>query len=253
MTDRPPDRRARRRFVAAVLITALVAVGCGDDATSPATTSTVPTGPGPVPADHGLSDTMLERVLASTVGVAGVACGRLASGSGFALTEELLVTNAHVILGIDEIRVHTFDGRELVGTPVAFDPDNDLAILEAPGADLAPLPLTDNAPEGSTGVVVGWETGPFADPTPYRVDRRVTVRIERVGGEERVERPAWLVAAEIDVGDSGAALIDRTGEVIGVAFATSTEGEGVGYAVRSSAIDDLVAAGLDENLTIPDC
>ena len=41
--------------------------------------------------------------------------------------------------------------------------------------------------------------------------------------------------------------------MIGVAFAASTEGEGVGYAVRSTAIEDLVAAGLDPNLTIPGC
>ena len=81
----------------------------------------------------------------------------------------------------------------------------------------------------------------------------MTVRIEAVGTEERVERPAWLVAADIDVGDSGAALVDRTGEVIGVAFATSTQGTGVGYAVRSSAIENLLAAGLDANLTIPPC
>jgi S1-C subfamily serine protease len=102
-------------------------------------------------------------------------------------------------------------------------------------------------------MLVGWEAGSIADPTPYRVQRRVTVRIETVGGDTRVERPAWLLAADVEPGDSGAALIDRTGEVIGVAFATSTAGPGVGYAVRSSAIDALLAAGLDPNLSVPPC
>jgi S1-C subfamily serine protease len=251
MTLRLRNRRALLRFAAAIGVAALVTAACGDDsAPAQPPSSTVDA---TIPDDHGLSDATLARVLPSTVGIQGVACGRLASGSGFALTEDLVVTNAHVILGIDEISVHTFDGRELPATAVAFDADDDLAILEVAGADLVPLPLTEKATPGSTGVLVGWETGPFADPTPYQVDRRVTVRIETVGGDERVERPAWLVAADIDVGDSGAALIDRTGEVIGVAFAASTEDEGIGYAVRSSAIEALLATGLDPNLTIPDC
>jgi S1-C subfamily serine protease len=233
------------------MITLAFLVGaCGSDAPL---SGDAPSASAGIPEEHGLSETMLARVIQSTVGIDGVACGRLASGSGFALTDQLVVTDAHVIVGIDDIRVHTFDGRELSGVPVAYDPVADLAILEVRGAGLAPLPLTDTAEPGSTGVVVGWESGPMPDPTPYRVERRVTVRIEAVGSDQRVERPAWLVAAEIDVGDSGAALIDRTGEVIGVAFATSTEGEGVGYAVRSTAIDDLLAAGLDANLTIPPC
>jgi len=253
MTSAPPHRRASPRFGAALLaLVAVVGAACGDDTPAQPSSTTIPD-PGTIPDEHGLSDALAARVIASTVGIDGVACGRLASGSGFALTDTLIVTNAHVILGIEEIRVHTLDGRELIGVPVAFDPDADLTILEVPDADLEPLPLTNNAPEGSTGMLVGWESGPSADPTPYRVDRRVTVRIETVGGTERIERPAWLVAADVDVGDSGAPLIDRTGEVIGVAFATSTEGGGVGYAVRSSAIEDLLARGLDDNLTIPPC
>lgn len=248
MTSRLGSRRTPACFAAATLALSLVAAACGTD-TTPA--SDDPSDSDGIPRDHGLSDATLARTLESTVGIDGTACGQLASGSGFALTDHLVVTNAHVIVGIDEIRVHTFDGRELTGVPVAFDPSADLAILDVPGGGLTPLPLTDDAKPGSTGIVVGWESGP--DPTPYRVERRVTVRIEAVGTDERVERPAWLVAAEIDVGDSGAALIDHHGEVIGVAFAASTEGEGAGYAVRSSAIGELLAAGLDANLTIPPC
>jgi S1-C subfamily serine protease len=234
------------------LAVALGSASCGDDGTAVAPT-TVPVTIAGVPTDHGLDDETLAAVLASTTAVDGVACGRLASGSGFAVTEDLVVTSAHVVVGIDEIRVHTFDGRTLAATPVAFDPDADLAIVRVDGAGLTPLPLAADAAPGTTGVVVGWERGPFADPTPYRVQRRVTVRIERVGDTVRIERPAWLVAAEIDVGDSGAALVDRTGEVIGVAFATSTAGDGIGYAVRSSAVGELLAGGLDDNPVIPDC
>ena len=74
------------------------------------------------------------------------------------------------------------------------------------------------------GAVFGWEPGPTVDPTPFRIDRPVTVRIEAVASDERIERRSWLLAARIEAGDSGAALIDPTGTVVGVAYATTARG-----------------------------
>ncbi|GJM38164.1 MAG: hypothetical protein DHS20C19_15310 [Acidimicrobiales bacterium] len=253
MTTHRGDRRESRRLLAALFTTALALGACGDDSAGTDSTLSTPVDAVGVPVDHGLSETRLADVIASTVGIEGVACGRLAHGSGFALTADLVVTNAHVILGMDEIRVYLFDGRELRGVPVSFDPDADLAILEVQDADLDPLPLAADAAPGSIGAVFGWEDGPFPDPTPYRIDRPVTVRIERVGGTERIERKSWLLAAEVDLGDSGAAMVDPSGEVVGVTFATSTATGSVGYAVRSSEVEALVARGMDANLTVPDC
>ena len=152
MTVGGSNRRAVARTVAAVMAVAVLAVACGTDGSPPVDAATDGTR---VPDDHGLSEATLTRVVASTVGIDGVACGRLASGSGFALTERLIVTAAHVIVGIDDIRVHTVDGREVSAIPVAFDPVADLAILDVADADLAPLPLTDSAPTPSrTGSTV---------------------------------------------------------------------------------------------------
>jgi len=257
MIRRREARRGRWRFVAGAVAFSVLIAGCtggggagpGPDP-GPDPTAPVPTG---IPDDFELSEELAARVLSSTVGISGVACGRLANGSGFAIADDLIVTSAHVLLGVDEVRVSTFDGRELIGIPVAFDPDADLAILEVTDAALAPLTLAAETAEGTTGMLVGWEPGPFADPTPFRIERRVTVRIETVGGTDRVERRAWLLAAEVDSGDSGAALVDGAGEVIGVAFAASTEDAGVAYAVRASEVDALISRGLDPNLTIPGC
>ena len=107
------------------------------------------------------------------------------------------------------------------------------------------------AHDDTIGALIGWDDEP--DPTPYRIDRPVIVRIDAVGGDERVERRSWLVAADIEKGDSGAALVDHEGIVVGIAYATSTKGLDSGYAVRASELEDLIAAGLDPNLTIPGC
>lgn len=235
--------------VAAVLVLG----GCAGAEKGAATDSSSRDTNGAIPEDHGLTDERVAAVLPSTVAVNGVACGRLARGSGFAVSENLIVTNAHVIVGIDDIRVHTHDGRTLQARAVAFDPDADLAILEASGAELEPLSLAPDAEEGTTGLLAGWSPDLEPEPSPFRVERAVTVRIETVGGTDRVERRSWLLAAEIEVGDSGAALVDLDGEVIGVAFATSTEGADTGYAVRASEVSTLLAEGIDPNLTVPGC
>ncbi len=250
--------RALRWWVA-VFAVALASPACGGgDAGGPGPTTTErppldsPPDPGPIPTSHGIDENRLAGLIESTVGVKGVACGRLSTGSGFAISDGVIATNAHVILGVEEIRVTTVDGRELIGTPVAYDPDRDLALVRVEGADLPPLPL-GGAVDHTIGALIGWESDGRVDPTPFRIDRPVTVRIESVGSDVRIERPSWLLAAEVESGDSGAALVDTRGTAVGIAFATSTEGAGVGYAVRAEELEDLIAAGFDDNLSVPDC
>lgn len=248
----------RIRPIAAALLV-LSAMACGSDegvATGSTTTDRPPLDsppdPGPIPLRHGVDEALLAEVLESTVGVRGVACGRMSTGSGFSVADDLIATNAHVIVGVDEITITTLDGRELPGAAAAYDPDRDLALLRVEGADLTPLPLGD-AVDHTIGALIGWDSDGVPDPAPFRIDRPVTVRIESVGSDERVERPSWLLAARVESGDSGAALVDTRGNAVGIAFATSTEGPGVGYAIRASELGDLIAEGLDPNLVVPDC
>lgn len=251
------DRGRRWWLTIVALALAVGACGGGDDIVGGSTTTErppldSPPDPGPIPVSHGIDEITMAELIESTVGVSGVACGRLSSGSGFAVSDDVIATNAHVILGVDEIRIATIDGRELIGTAVAYDPDNDLALVRVNGADLPPLPLGD-AVDHTIGALIGWESDGIVDPTPFRIDRPVTVRIESVGSDVRIERASWLLAAEVESGDSGAVLVDTRGVAVGIAFATSTEGSGVGYAVRAEKLEDLIAQGFDNNLSVPDC
>lgn len=243
-----------RRLAAVMLAFSMVLAACGSDASPEPDRPPLgsPPDPGDVPESDGLSDDLRDRVVASTVRVSGVACGRSTEGSGFAVADNLVVTNAHVIVGLDEPTVQLLDGTELSAVPVAFDPVADLAVLRVDGAAFVPLPL-GTAPDHTVGAVFGWERGPVVEPTPFRIDRPVTVRIEAVGTNERIERKSWLVAAFIESGDSGAALVDDDGVVVGIAYATTTRGAGVGYAIRASELEALIAEGFDDNPVIPGC
>lgn len=212
-----------------------------------------PPDPGAPPDADGLTDAERDRLAASTMRVSGIACGRTTEGSGFAVSDDVVATNAHVVLGLSNPTIETIDGAARAGTVVAFDGVLDLALIRVDGASFAPLPLSGEAPDGTTGAVFGWEPGPVVEPTPFRVDRPVSVRIEEVGGVDRITRPSWLLAADIEAGDSGAAVVDQSGTVIGVVHSTSTLGSGVGYAVRADRLAELIATGFNENLIVPGC
>lgn len=248
----------RRLLVLAVVVLTACTSGGGDEVGVASTTSqrppldSPPNPPDPPDAD-GFSDAERDRLAASTVRVSGIACGRLLEGSGFAVAEDLFATNAHVVLGVDAPAIDTFDGRRLEGDVVAFDGVLDLALIAVQDAGVAPLPLTDSAPDGTIGAVFGWEATPRVEPTPFRVDRPVSVNIVEVAGSEKVRRPSWLLAADVEAGDSGAAVIDTAGQVIGVIHSTSLEGTRVGYAVRAEMLAELIDKGFNANLIRPSC
>lgn len=219
-----------------------------------------PPDPGPVPDDHGLSGAELAAAVESSVRVYGPACrGIVREGSGFAVADgDLVVTIAHLMVGMDEPTVELHDGRELDAVLVAFDPVNDLAVLRVSGAGLRPLPLSEAVPDGTVGAVLAWEAEGSPDPTPFRIDRPVTVRTEIVNGDERIERQSWLLAAQTEVGDSGAALVagvDGRTTAVGVAWGASRRGGGgVAYATRAGPLAALLASSdLDQPAGVPDC
>jgi hypothetical protein len=245
-----------RRLLSILLVGVVLAAGCGSDTSGepPAGRSPLasPPDPGPPPDTDGLTADVRQNVARSTVRVTGIACGRTTEGSGFAVGRDLVATNAHVLVGLDTPTVELGDGTSLDGEIVAFNVIDDLALIRVRGTDFKPLPLGP-ADDGTVGAVLGWEPGPTIDPTPFRIDRPVTVRIEAVASDERIERRSWLLAARIEAGDSGAALVDPTGTVVGVAYATTTRGSSVAYAVRAERLEALITEELDPDLVVPDC
>lgn len=219
--------------------------------------------PGPAPTGHGISADDLSAAVGSSVRISGMACGVLSEGSGFAVQSgDLIATNAHVLVGVDEPEVDTAGGRRLTGRVVAFDAANDLALLHVDGAQLVPLPLRLEAPDGTVGAVLAWRRDPAAGslpaPTPFRIDRPVTVRIDEVAGTNRVERQAWLLAADIARGYSGAALItvtDGRAEAVGVVWGSSRRSStDTVYATRASELASLLdEADTGTAVTPPRC
>ena len=199
---------------------------------------------GPPPASSGLTPNIEQAVIASTVKVEGAACGRIQEGSGFAAATDTIVTNAHVVAGVKsrDLRViRGGDQKRLNARVVVFDADRDLAVLQVRGLGQQPLAITD-AKEGDQGAVFGHPGGQDA----IRVaPARITDNIRAVGRDlydtHKTERDVFVLAADLRPGDSGGALTNNNGVVVGVAFAIAPDRPGTSYALTTRELNTVLA------------
>ena len=97
---------------------------------------------------------MEAAVTAATVKVMGESCRRIQEGSGFVITENVVVTNAHVVAGEEDVDVLRPDGKRLPATVVVFDAKRDLAVLRVDKLGMPSLGRA-NAEAGASGAVFG--------------------------------------------------------------------------------------------------
>ena len=207
---------------------------------------------GPPPAASGIDAATAERVAGSVVKVEGVACRRIQDGTGFVAAEDLVVTNAHVVAGEPSTTVERDDGRRLNATVVAFDPDRDLALLQVAHLNRAALPIT-SAAAGTVGGVFGHPGGEPLRIAPFQVSRQIEATGKDIYDEHATDRQVLELAASLRPGDSGAPLVDPSGEVVGVAFAISTDHDAVAYALATSELDAVLAGGRNSSVDTGPC
>lgn len=202
---------------------------------------------GPPPASVPLAPAVLGRVTASSVGVESFACDARHEGSGFVVAPDLVATNAHVVAGADRLRLRMPEGGMEPASVVSFDPDRDLALLRAPGLQTSPLGI-GGAPAGTDGAVVGYPRGldrPRTRPAVVRREQAVTGR--DIYGNGSVRREVLFLGADLAQGDSGAPLVDPSGQAVGVVFAVAADRSGTAYALDDTELRALLDAPRNED------
>lgn len=207
---------------------------------------------GPPPAASGLSQAVVDAVVPSTLKVQGVACRRIQEGTGWVVGPGLVVTNAHVVAGEPNTVLQRSDGSEVDATVVAFDPNRDIALLSAPDLDRPALPRAKPKP-GDIGAVFGHPGGGPLRAAPYEVGRQVVATGTDIYDADRTERDVLVLSSGLRPGDSGAALIDPQGEVVGIAFAIAPDKGGVAYALALSELDEVLAQDLSRAVDTGPC
>lgn len=211
-----------------------------------------PTLGNPPPAS-GLSALTQARVARSTVKVKGRACSNIQEGSGFVVGPDLVVTNAHVVAGERTTVLERYDdGADVGATVVAFDPKRDLALLRAPGLDRPALPLGEPV-TGMRGAVFGHPEGGPLTVAPFEVAQQVDATGTDIYDGARTERQVLFLSSDLHPGDSGGALVNPNGQVVGVAFAIAPDRPGVAYALAPSELGPVLGAAGTERVGTGSC
>ena len=183
------------------------------------------------------------------------ACNQQQSGSGFVISGDRVLTNAHVVSGVTQPVVLAPNGQALSGRVTYFDPKRDLAVIAVSGLTASPLTVAASPAVGATGVIAGYPFGgPFSEGGA-RVVQSGAVTVPDVTGGGRTSRQIAAIAADVEQGNSGGPLLSTSGRVIGIVFAKSTSQSDLGYAMTPDEFGFVVdpvrlphLRGLDRHL-----
>jgi serine peptidase DegS len=158
-----------------------------------------------------------------------------------------IITNHHVVQGADEIRVQLADGRIAMPEIVGMDPDTDLAILRVPIKDPPVMPMgrSDELRAGDVVLAIG---------NPFGLSQTVTQGIVSATGRGRLGVTDFedfiQTDAAINFGNSGGALINTEGELIGINTAVLAQNlgtDGISFAIPVNMVrgvmDQILAHG----------
>jgi S1-C subfamily serine protease len=178
----------------------------------------------------------------SVVRVVGTACGLGVQGSGWIAGSGLVVTNAHVVAGVRDLRVDRHDRRFRKARAVYFDPRNDVAVLRVPGLGGRALQLAQ-ARQGEAVAILGYPENEPLTATPGRIGQTAKLLTDDAYGRGPVARLVTTLRGEIRHGNSGGPAVDGNGRVEGTIYAKRAGGSG-GYAVPPEVVREaIVRAG----------
>ncbi|GGE95885.1 MarP family serine protease [Mycetocola zhadangensis] len=202
----------------------------------------VPTTSPDLPAVQ-LDSPALTTAAASVVRITGNApsCGTGRVGSGFVVSEDRVVTNAHVLAGVTELVVEAPNEMPRPGRIVYFDPVDDLAVIDVSGLDAPALPMATALSPGSEAAVMGYPFGgPFTAGSASVLAHGTTL-VPDIYGATPAPRQVYTLAANVQQGNSGGPLLTTDGAVVGVIFAKSDVTENVGYALTMEEVLPVIA------------
>jgi S1-C subfamily serine protease len=163
-------------------------------------------------------------------------CQKVLEGSGFVLSPDRVMTNAHVVAGANSVTVET-SGNPYDATVVSYDPTVDVAILSVPNLPSGPLAFA-NTPvtSGTQAIVMGYPGGGGFVATPARIRELIELSGPDIYRSATVNREVYTVRASVEQGNSGGPLIDLNGQVLGVVFGAAVDDNDTGFVLTAKEV-----------------
>ncbi len=176
-----------------------------------------------------------------------------ASGSGFIISSDgYILTNFHVIEGSDSITVALYSGEEHEAQLIGYDESNDIAVLKIDAEGLAPVILgdSDNMNVGDDVVAIG---NPLGELTFTLTAGKVSAMGREVTFSNNVTMDLIQTDCAINSGNSGGALFNMYGEVVGVTNAkysgsssSAASIDNIGFAIPINSIRSIVESIIEK-------
>ena len=163
-------------------------------------------------------------------------CQKVLEGSGFVLSPDRVMTNAHVVAGANSVTVEA-SGNPYDAAVVSYDPTVDIAILSVPNLPSGPLAFA-NTPvtSGTQAIVMGYPGGGGFVPTPARIRELIELSGPDIYRSATVNREVYTVRASVEQGNSGGPLIDLNGQVLGVVFGAAVDDNDTGFVLTAKEV-----------------
>ena len=180
-----------------------------------------------------------------------------ASGSGFIITDDgYIVTNHHVIEGANSVKVTLYDNTQYDAEIVGSDESNDIAVLKIDASGLTPVTLGDSEAlsVGDNVVAIG---NPLGELTFTLTSGIVSAKDRSITTSNSVMMNLIQTDCAINSGNSGGALFNMYGEVVGVTNAkyssnSSTEAsiDNIGFAIPINNVKDIVTSIIENGYVV---
>ena len=189
----------------------------------------------------------------SIVKVTGTAtsCSLSIEGSGFVISQQHVLTNAHVVAGVTRGLTVTADGTPHTASVVLYDPETDVAVLDVPDLTARPLDFAGPPPRDTSGIVAGYPLSGSFTAVPATIGSAFAATGPDIYQTGSVNRQIFDIRASIKPGNSGGPLLSTDGLVYGVVFAASTGTLDTGYALTARQVASDVAAGSHSSAPVP--
>jgi serine protease Do len=196
-------------------------------------------------------DQFFRQFFGNQLPIPGGSESRRGLGSGFVINKDgYILTNYHVIEGVDSIDVFLVDSEEPTQAQVVgADPELDLAVLKIPADPNLPvlnMGDSDQIQVGDWSIAIG---------NPYGLDHTVTV-----GVISAKQRPLNIgharfknllqTDASINPGNSGGPLLNLQGEVIGINTAINAQAQGIGFAIPINTVKEVLTELMTEGKVV---
>ncbi len=168
--------------------------------------------------------------------------GQAGAGTGIVLTADgLVLTNAHVISGLNEIQVGLFGGERAPARLVGSFPESDIALIQIEGeSDLVPAELGSSAglQVGEEVIAIGNALNLGGRPT---VTRGIVSALDRSLSAQGITLSNLIQTdAAINPGNSGGPLVNAAGQVVGVNTAIIGDAQNIGFSIEIDTVKPLI-------------